>query len=64
MQIVFSLKPSSESSVNELQSLFNKGYEVKYITANHVSIAGKGDSINCDSIEGRIVYILEKPKQE
>lgn len=64
MQKVFVLKPSDGMSVVNFQSLLNEGYEVKHITASHVAIAGKGDSYTSDSTEGRIVYILEKPKQE
>lgn len=64
MQKVFSLEPSNLRSVNELQTLLNEGYEVKYVTANHVAIAGKGSSFGSESTEGRIVYILEKPMKK
>jgi len=60
MQKVFSLDPSSHSEVESLQFLLNNGYEVKFITASHVSITGKVNSSFLESKEGRIVYILEK----
>jgi len=60
MQKVFSLKPSDLKSVHELQSILDDGYKVIYVTANHIAIAGGGDSVNTYSIEGHIVYILQQ----
>lgn len=60
MQKVFSLEPTTPESVKDLQTLLSDGYKVVHVTANHVAIAGRGDSISTDCIEGRIVYILEK----